>query len=101
MEIIILFVVLFVVCLLITKSDNDALQFIGLFGAFISLLIITVICVCYISSNKEAKYMNKKFGTNYTTEEVFWNGNLIKSELKIDDKIIDNSSKIKVEVKNK
>ena len=103
MEIIIIqaFALLFCILILIFTDTASGLHFVGFIGVivfFISLLITTI---AFIQSGKEAEFLNKNYNTKYTTEDIFWNETLIKSQLKIEDRIIDNSSKIKVEIDNK
>ena len=102
MEIIIIqaFVLLFCILILIfSNTESVATVAVAVFLVFFISLTLTT--VAFIQSGKTAKYLNKTYNTKYTTEDIFWNETLIKSQLKIEDKIIDNSSKIKVEMKNK
>ena len=102
MEIIIgqAFVLLFCILIFIF-SDTDSAITVAVSVAFIIFISLTITTIAFIQSGKTAKYLNKTYNTKYTTEDIFWNEALIKSQLKIEDKIIDNSSKIKVEIDNK
>lgn len=101
MEILIGFVVILVISIIILSvaGYNDGLQWAGFVGCSISSLGLIVIGITLVQSTKTANFLNANFGTNYTREDIFWNEDLIRSQLKIDDKIIDNSSRIKVEMK--
>lgn len=103
MEIIILLTVAVSLCTLVyvfTDECSVAHPFSG-FAALIFLASLAINISVYISSRKEAEFLNKKYNTEYTSEDIFYNSKLIHSQLKLDDKIIDNSSKIKIEMDNK
>ena len=95
------FVLLFCILTLIFSDISSGLHLVGSIGVLIFLISLTITTVAFIQSGKTAKYLNKTYNTKFTTEDIFWNETLIKSQLKIEDKIIDNSSKIKVEMNNK
>lgn len=49
-------------------------------------VITAVVIPITISSNRQAKILNSKFGTSYTTADIFWAGETIKRTL-IGDKL--------------
>lgn len=103
MEIIILLTVVLSLCVLayaVTDECSVAHPLSG-FAALIFLAALAITISGFISSRKEAEFLNKKYNTEYTSEDIFYNSKLIHSQLKLDDKIIDNSSKIKIEMDNK
>ena len=97
MELIIFSVILLVGGFLIYSIVWD--DAIGAIMIIIGLLTLVLSTIGYIGSSQKAKYLNKKYGTNYTTQEIFWNGSLVKSELRLDDRVIDNNQKIRMEIK--
>lgn len=44
-------------------------------------IVLTMFSLCWYQSSIERKLINEKFGTNYTTKEVFWGGETIKELL--------------------
>lgn len=94
------FILLFCILILIF-SDTESVATVAVAVFLVFFISLTLTTVAFIQSGKTAKYLNKTYNTKYTTEDIFWNETLIKSQLKIEDKIIDNSSKIKVEMNNK
>jgi len=85
------------IIMLFCDEFSDAKILWGIVSLLSSIFLMLFVC-CYILSSKSVQYINAKYGTKYTTEDYFWNGDFIKSDLKINDKIIDNSSKIKLEL---
>jgi hypothetical protein len=69
--------------------------------SIIFLILFSLALTCLIQSSKTAQYLNKTYNTKYTAQDIFWNEKLIMSKLKIEDNIIDDSSKIKLELINK
>ena len=103
MEIIILLTVALSLCTLVyvVTDEWSAVHPFSGFAALIFLALLANSISGFISSRKEAEFLNKKYNTEYTSEDVFYNSKLIHSQLKLDDKLIDNSSKIKIEMDNK
>jgi len=100
MEIIVISILAIIIGLIIgafTDWDNP----LGPVLILLSILVLGGSTIGYIGSSKTAKFINNKYGTNYTTQDIFWNEKLIMSELKLDDKVIDNSSKLKIELEQK
>ncbi len=100
MEIIIISSLILIIGIIIgafTDWDNPLGPMLILF----SVLFLGGSIIGYIGSSKTAKFINNKYGTNYTTQDIFWNERLIMSELKLDNKVIDNSSKLKIELEQK
>lgn len=105
MELIIISGVVFIVGFILLKLTDFGGYDIGELLSFLAILLgglgFIVSTIGYIQSSKTANYINKKYDTNYTANELFWNSDLIMSELKLDDKLIDNSSKLKIELEQK
>ena len=101
MELIILFTVIFIFGFLMKIFSHDFFDFLGEAIIYISVIALMIISIGFVGSHKSINYINKKYNTNYTTNQYFWNSSFIKSELKINDKILDNNSKIKVEFSSK
>ncbi len=85
---------------LLADRYSDLRLFSGMLS-LIFLIVLPIVSASLLQSSKTAEYLNKNYNTEYTTQDIFWNEKLIKSRLKIEDKIIDDSSKIKLELINK
>jgi len=85
MLIILLFLSLTIICLLLSKHSTVAEVLLLGF-----VILTTLLIMCYFASYNNAKYINAKYNTNYTAEDMFWNDKYIEKELKIDKKSLDN-----------
>ena len=103
MEIIIVLTVALLISMAIYAFSDEHTDLHAASGtvAIIFLILFPLALACLIQSSKTAQYLNKTYSTKYTAQDIFWNEKLIMSKLKIEDKIIDGSSKIKLELNNK
>lgn len=54
------------------------------------LIILSLTILDYIGDCYNAKYINAKYNTNYSADDIFYNEKYIEKELKIDKKSLDN-----------
>jgi hypothetical protein len=103
MEILIVMLFTFSVAMFIYINSDEYSELYFFSGVLIIvfLIVFTVSSIGLLQAGKTAEFLNKTYNTEYTTQDIFWNEKLIKSKLKIEDKIIDDSSKIKLELINK
>jgi F0F1-type ATP synthase delta subunit len=99
--IVMLFVLSVAILIYMNSDEYSELRFFSAVLITVFLIVFTVYSLGLLQAGKTAQYLNKTYNTEYTTQDIFWNEKLIKSRLKIEDKIIDDSSKIKLEVINK
>lgn len=54
------------------------------------VILLALLILDYAGDFYDAKYINAKYNTNYTSEDLFWHRQYIEKELKIDKKCLDN-----------
>lgn len=71
---------LMILFFLLDKSRSGVFEYLGALCMIIVLLWIiafSIIIGAYRSSEEKTKIINKKYGTEYTVEQIFWAGDLI------------------------
>ena len=68
-------------------------------GTLIFGTSLLVVLMCYICSGKESEYIKKRYGLEYSQEEMFWNGVLVKSELKSKGIYLDSNQRMEINLK--
>lgn len=77
------------------KYENYNGYIYGIISA-VFFIIAGLLSLQYSQSYYEAKYLNSNYGTNYSTEDMFWNSRLIKADLKAQNIIIDGSQNLNI-----
>lgn len=70
-----------VVFIMIAESDFDSV-ILGVVGIVLSIVgAIGFFCggIIYFDAKHSSEFINQQYGTHYTTEQFFWNGDDIKS----------------------
>lgn len=100
MTLLLIFIIVFIISAITlyigNNNDIPSIEFMSIISLVISTVAIIFCGIMLLSSYNTAKYLNKKYNTNYTTKDIFWNEQLIISELKMEDKILDNNSKLSI-----
>lgn len=74
-------IVFFIICLKSIKNDVEILAFVSVIFAFVFFAVGIGVGVGELESTRKAKFYNKNFGTDYTSNDFFWNGEEIENML--------------------
>lgn len=76
----VVFVAMMIAGGLLLGGNNDGLMLMGILSGLagtIGTIVMIFLILSWVASANRAKFVNKEYGTSFTTEDVFWNDDII------------------------
>jgi len=64
-------------------------------------LVLLIVIFSYILAGKRSEFLKTRYNIEYTQEDIFWNGSIIDSELKVKGIILDTNQKLNISLEHK